>query len=411
MEIVGFSKPRERRIVGSGDSLNFHQRAHSGWWRLIASCTLSTIGLFGVLAGTTPALAGALQPARVKAVAGSGGIGADAYVRTVSYNKGFASVVTDNAGDILLFYKASKAASWTRSEIFSAADGDKFVGPTLATSGKTFAIVAVQEDTGYLYSWIGNPVQGFFPQLVSDGASYPGFIPSIAYSPFGNNFVLTDTDNSGNIDYWYSTTGSGGWQEQTVASEAEENIFYYQSVISVTDVGVVIVGTDYASYLNAFYEPFGSSSWSLSGAESVGESGYLSTTWSGSELYLALQVDDGVYVQAYSDIGIPSGVFSEVYATPSYDSAGYIAWSGSNAVIVSEDQSGNLNFFYSNSNATAFAEETIAPVPTSLATGVFPSVVVGHNSVVVTDATSKDKLYAWYQPVGGNGWTEQLVGK
>lgn len=33
-------------------------------------------------------------------------------------------------------------------------------------------------------------------------------------------------------------------------------------------------------------------------------------------------------------------------ATPSYDAADYISWSGSNAVIVSEDGSENLNFFY-----------------------------------------------------------------
>jgi hypothetical protein len=127
-------------------------------------------------------------------------------------------------------------------------------------------------------------------------------------------------------------------------------------------------------------------------------------------VYLAVQVSGGVYVQGYSDVGVPNGTFYQVYATPSYDAADYISWSGSNAVIVSEDGSGNLNFFYSNSDVTAFAQETIPTVPASLKTGVFPAVVVGHNLVVVTDSANKGKLYAWLQPVGGTGWTQQLVG-
>jgi hypothetical protein len=389
-----------------------HQKALSSWRRRAARCALGAVGFTVLLAGARPAVAGAQQPASVKAAPSSGGIESDSPSESASYNKGFATVATDKAGDILLFHKASNAPAWTRTEIYSAADdGQRMVAPVLATSGKTFAIVAVEEDTDYLFSWIGTLTTGFTAQVVSDAAAYDGFSPSIAYSPLGDNYVLTDTDNSGNIDYWYSTTGSGGWQEQTAASESESGVFYYQSVISVTDMGVVIVGTDYVDDLNAFYEQFGSSEWSTSGAESVGSGGYLSITWSGSELYLALQVSGGVYLQGYSDVGVPDGILNEVYATPSYDAADYITWSGSNAVVVSEDGSGNLNFFYSNSDVTAFAQETIATVPPTLKTGVFPAVVVGHKLVVVTDATSKGNLYAWLQPVGGDGWTQQLIGK
>jgi hypothetical protein len=399
MQFVGYSKSK---TTGN---------PHSSWPRRVAWGTVGAVVFTALLASTTPALAGALQAASVKAATSSGGIYPDSPSASVSYNKGFALVATDKAGDILLFHKASKATSWTRTEIYNEAnDGVRMVAPRIATSGKAFAIVAVDENTNYLFSWIGTLSHGFTAQVVSDAATYDGFSPSIAYSPFGNNYVLTDTDNSGNIDYWYSTTSSGGWQEQTVASESEQGTYYYQSVISVTDVGVVIVGTDYVENLDAFYQPFGSSQWLMSGGESVGSSNYLSITWSGSEVYLALQVSGGVYVQGYSDVGVPDGSLYQVYATPSYYAADYISWSGSNAVVVSEDGSGNLNFFYSNSNVTGFTEETIAPVPTTLETGVFPAVVVGHNLVVVTDAANKGKLYAWSQPVGGTGWTQQLVG-
>jgi hypothetical protein len=397
MQIFGFS--------------NNDQKLRPSWRRRVAWSALGAVAFTVLLAGATPALAGALQPTSAKAASSSGGIEPESPSASVSYNKGFALVATDKAGDILLFHKAARATSWTRTEIYNEAnDGVRMVAPVIATSGKAFAIVAVDEDTNYLFSWIGTLAHGFVAQVVSDAATYDGFSPSIAYSPFGNNYVLTDTDNSGNIDYWYSTTSSGGWQEQTAGSASEQSTFYYQSVISVTDVGVVIVGTDYVEDLDAFYEPFGSSQWLMSGGQSVGDADYLSITWSGSEVYLAAQVFGGVSVQGYSDVGVPDGTFYQVYATPSYDAADYISWSGSNAVLVSEDGSGNVNFFYSNSNATAFAEETIAPVPKTLKTGVFPAVVVGHNLVVVTDAASKGKLYAWLQPVGGNGWTQQLVG-
>jgi hypothetical protein len=379
----------------------------STWRRRVSRCALGAIGFFGLFAWATPALAGALQPVLAKAALSSAGVQTEPYSEVVSYNKGFAAVDVDHAGDILLFHKASSATSWTRTEVYNATDGGvRMAVPVLATSGKTFAIVANEVGTDYLVSWIGS-LSGFTEQTVPDSASYEGFSPSIAYSPLGNNYVLTDTDISGNIGYWYSTTGSGGWEGQTIPSGSST---YVQSVITVTDVGVVIVATDYQEDLNAFYEPFGSSQWSMSGEQTVGMNQYLSITWSGSEVDLALQVSGGVYVQGYSDVGVPDGAFFEVYETPSHYVASYIAWSGSNAVVVfRDDQSGNLYFFYSNSNVTAFAQETIPTVPPLLNTGLFPTVVVGHNLVVVTD-TGKAKLYAWLQPVGGTGWTQQLIG-
>ena len=48
----------------------------------------------------------------------------------------------------------------------------------------------------------------------------------------------------------------------------------------------------------------------------------------------------------------------------------YTSWAGSNAVSVSNDGIGNLNFFYSDA-----------------------------------------KLYDWSQPIGATGWTKHLIGK
>jgi hypothetical protein len=395
--------------ITSDNSPTFHNELRSHWRRRASRCAFGAVGFLGLFAGATPALAGALQPVHAKVTLTSGGIESEIPAQIVSYKGGFATVAADSAGDILLFHKAPNASSWTRTEVYNAADGGVPMDrPVLATSGKTFAIVAVEEGPDVLVSWIGS-LSGFTAQTVSDAAAYQAFSPSIAYSPLGNNYVVTETDKSGNIDYWYGTTGSGGWVGQTVALGSESGPFYLQSVISVTDMGVVIVGSDFQEDLNAFYEPFGSSLWSMSGEDAVGRNLYLSITWSGSELYLALQVFGGVYVEGYSDVGVPDGVFRELYTTPSSNVADYIAWSGSNAVVVSrDDDSGNLYFFYSNSSVTTFAQETI---PTSLNTGLFPAIVVGHKLVVVTDTGSKGKLSAWLQPVGGTDWTQQPIGK
>ncbi|MGO9344742.1 MAG: hypothetical protein ACLP6E_19820 [Acidimicrobiales bacterium] len=383
----------------------------STWRRRIACYALGIVAIAGCLTAVTPLAAGALQPARTGADRSFGGITGYGSSGIVAYKKGFATVANDQAGDILLFHRATNATTWAKTEIYSAADdGVGMYAPVLATSGKSFAIVAKDDSNKNLFSWVGNLTSGFTAQLVSDTASYPGLSPSIAYSPVGHNYVLTDTDNSGNIDYWYSTTASGGWQEETVAYGADLGTFYDQSVVTVTDAGVVIVGTDGANYLNAFYQPIGSPQWSMSNEQFAGFYD-LSIASSGSEIYLAFVYANGVFVLGYSDVGVPNDETILVYQSSTYPLGDYIAWSGSNAVLVSKDSSGNLDFFYSNSNVSAFFQETIATDTSTLTYGGQPAVVVGHNLVVVTDATRKGKLYAWLQPVGGSGWTQQLIGK
>ena len=380
-----------------------------GWRRRVGCYALGMLAFTGCFAVATPLVAAAQQPGRVGGVHSFGGIETGSLSEIVSYNRGFATVASDNAGDILLFTEATGATTWTRTEVYNAAnDGVGMSSPAIATSGKKFAIVAYEDDTDFLFSWIGSVAHGFTAQIVSDSDNYPS-TPSIAYSPLANNYVVTDTDNFGDIDYWYSTTGSGGWQQQTVASPNGTGIEYVQAVVTVTDMGVVIVGSNGVSDFDTFFQPFATSGWAENG-EGAGNSSDLSIAWSGSEAYLSLDDSTGLDLFSISDEGsFENGAL--VYSSTSDLLGDYISWSGSNAVLVSNDGNGNINFFYSNANVTSFTEETVASNTPTVANGAFPAIAVGHSTVEVTDATNKGKLYDWSQPIGATGWTKQLIGK
>lgn len=253
-----------------------------GWRRRVGCYVLGILAITGCFAVATPLVAGAQQPGRVGGVHSFGGIEIGSLSEIVSDNKGFATVASDNVGDILLFTEATGATTWTRTEVYNAAnDGVGMSSPAIATSGKKFAIVAYEDDTDFLFSWIGSVAHGFTAQTVADSETYPS-TPSIAYSPLANNYVVTDTDNFGDIDYWYSSTGSGGWQQQTVASPNETGIEYVQAVVTVTDMGVVIVGSNGVSDFDAFFQPFATSGWEENG-EGAGNSSDLSIASSGTK--------------------------------------------------------------------------------------------------------------------------------
>src|ERR1700722_12773973 len=215
-------KGKTMNLVRSTMSKETAEAARNGprsTWRRRFACYGLGIGMItGGLAIATPLAAEAQGPQRTENVQSASGIEPNSLSQIVSYNKGFATVAADKAGDILLFTKATGATSWARSVIYNAAnDGVGMSSPAVAGNGKNLAIVAYEDDTNFLFAWIGNLAHGFVAEVVSSSASKAFFSPSIAYSPFGKNYVVTDTDDSGDIDYWYSTTASGGWQEQSVA--------------------------------------------------------------------------------------------------------------------------------------------------------------------------------------------------
>src|SRR5580704_12519085 len=74
----------------------------------------------------------------------------------VAYNSGFAAVVADSSGDILLFTRPFSSTTWTKTVVNNASvDGTPFEAPTLTAHGKHLVIIAIEDSTASMYSWVG----------------------------------------------------------------------------------------------------------------------------------------------------------------------------------------------------------------------------------------------------------------
>lgn len=354
----------------------------------------------------------------------------DAASAPVVYDgSGFATVTTDIVGNVLLFTEANGSDTWTETKLYDAGQGTGVYDPAIATDGNgTLGIVATETGSGqgYLLSWIGQVGGSFTQEVVADDQAYDTN-PSIAYSPTGENFVMTDIDAGGNVDYWYSTTAAGGWVEQ--AGIATNDSQWSQAVITTTDVGVVIVVTNatasgglpqgQAVVTENWYQPYFSSGWSYAGGVNFDDYG-LSIAWTGSEILLASAQTGHNYGQPAS---IKFMALQQMNDTGGYLSYGQkiaghavtgstsIAWSapGSNAVVTY--QSGNaLYLSYSNTTVTSFTTEKVKANTATTVYADYPSVVVGNDTVQITDATTDGKhLYGFSQPVGGIVWPRQTI--
>ncbi len=270
-------------------------------------------------------------------------------------------------------------------------------------------IVGTDAD-GHVWSWSGSVGSKFHRTLVSATSAYT--TPSVAYSPVGENYVVTATDSSHNVDFWYQSGGT--WAAELVVSG--QRVPFIDSVVTVTDTGVVVTTTDFNSQLDLFYQPFFASGWTLT-SESPG--GYVdpSAVWSGSDVFVAVDQagvqfgDQSLHVLSYSDKGVfvSNTLLGESTGTGELTGSA-IVWSGFNVGVVSEDAgAGELNFFYSDSSFV-FHFEQVALNTAKRGYGFFPGIAVANDSIEITDVSNAD-LYGFSQATGASGWPHQVIAK
>jgi hypothetical protein len=329
----------------------------------------------------------------------------------VSYGDGLATVEVDSLHDVVLFTEPSGSTSWSMKTIAAAKAGTKYFNPGIASDGNGDLTIAAVDAGGHLWSWSGSIGTKLHRTSVSDTSKYS--TPSIAYSPTGENFVISATDSAGNVDFWYQSAGS--WAPELV--QTGQLVHFFAAVATVTDAGVVVVATDEQQELDAFYQPFFASGWTLT---STAAGGYIdpSAVWNGTDVLVAIDKagvqagDQSLDVKSYSDKGIFVSDTPVGESTTAGDLTGTaIVWSGFNAGVVSQDSEGDgaLNFFYSDSNFV-FHEESVATGTPHRDYGFFPGIAAANSSIEITDVSNAD-LYGFSQAIGGSGWSRQVIAK
>jgi hypothetical protein len=136
---------------------------------------------------------------------------------------------------------------------------------------------------------------------------------SIAWT--GTSVVITATDSSGNLDYWWEASGTGTWHEQQVAA-ASTTLTYQNPSIAWTGTSVVITATDSSGNLDYWWQASGTGVWNQQQVAAA------STTLT--------------------------------YQNPS------IAWTGTSEVITATDSSGNLDYWWQASGTAPWNEQQVA---------------------------------------------------
>jgi hypothetical protein len=345
----------------------------------------------------------------------------------IAYGSGFATAQSEPQGDIALFTDAQPGSAWSKY-LITPTSGGSLLNPDLATNGKRLALVA-EDANGNIDSFLGTPASGFTEQSLGSGHG-PGFL-SIGYSALGGNYVVTTTDGAGDVYYWYSTTKTGGWQSQEVASVQNSGVGFDDSAAVVSDSGVVIAaaGTDSSgdAVVDLYYQPYAHSGWTVNGSYDFGQGSNIygmDGVWTGSQVDVSVAVDNtnGPVEGGNNDLWVLNGIGDTgtsgssteigLQSAPWYPPT--IVWSGFNVGVVSVDGFGDLDFFYSSDNtATSFTEETVASSTDSLEYGFAPGIAIGDSTVAIVNVGStaaKSKLYGWSQTIGASGWTRQKIG-
>lgn len=338
-------------------------------------------------------------------------ISPDSTAPVVSYGEGLATVVVDDSDQVVLFTQPTGATTWTKKVVGPDTGGAEYFDPEISSNGAGGLVIVATSVTGDLVSFIGSVGAKFHKATVSTASTYT--FTSIAYSPTAGNFVVTAIDSGGNVDFWYQSGKT--WAAELVQSG--QFVHFEDSVVTVTDTGIVVVATDNYQELDVFYQPLFASGWTLT-STSPGDYVNPSTTWSGNNVLVATDKggveagDQSLQVIKYSDKGIYSSITALGESTTDDLLTGTaIAWSGFNAVVVSEDADahGALNFFYSDPSF-AFHEESVAIGTAHRDYGFFPGVAVANDSTEITDVSDTD-LYGFSQAVGASGWLRQVIAK
>jgi len=185
--------------------------------------------------------------------------------------------------------------------------------------------------------------------------------------------IITDTDSSGNLDYWYQYAGTGTWHQQQVAPASAAGSSQYPQwsspVISWTGSTVIIAAVDRDGGLHYLYQYAGTGTWHQQ--------------------------------QVTADWAV----------TPNCPPA--IAWTGRSVVLAGMSENGSLNFWWQAAGTGPWHEEHVA----SLTPGAeYPSMASAGPSVVITDSDGSSdgpfpagNLDYWWQKDGTSGWNQQQV--
>jgi hypothetical protein len=332
----------------------------------------------------------------------------------VAYDSGFAVSATDSNGDVLLFTRSFTTSSWSKTIVYPATDGNGFVGTSIATDGTDLAILTRNSSSGELESFIGEP-HGTFEGEVLPGYENPtlNYLPSLAYSPPGNNFVAVAPDSSGDIDYWFSTTPTGGWQEEQVTSEASSGIAYVDSNLVVTDSGVVIFAVDDSSNIDAFYEPIANTGWTETFEQSSVTAYDVSICWSGSEVF-ALSDVDKTQLEIFGFSGIGAEESSKVVFNASGTLFGdSIYCTGKEIRLDSGEEIGGggaINYLQMPTNLNTSRLENVATSNSTIDYGAGPGIAFGDKTTLVSDPGEQNGfLYSWTQKSGTTTWSEKKI--
>ena len=303
--------------------------------------------------------------------------------------------------------------TWAEQTIATAARAHTYFDPEIASDGAGDLVIVALDADGHLWSWSGSVGAKFHRTLVSATSSYSSSTPSIAYSPAGENFVVTATDSDRNVDFWYQSAGT--WSPELV--ESGQHVPFIGAVVTVTDTGVVVVATDNDSETRHLLPAV----LRLGLDAHIGVPRRLHRPVGGVDRDRRVRGgrrgrsrnsgDQSLHVISYSDEGVFISDTLLGESTGTGELAGSaIVWSGFNVGVVSEDAGdGELNFFYSDTNFV-FHFEQVALNTANRGYGFFPGIAVANNSIEITDVSNAD-LYGFSQPFGGTGWPHQVIAK
>jgi hypothetical protein len=130
-------------------------------------------------------------------------------------------------GNLDYWWQAAGTAPWHQQQVAVAPTGPSgpldYYTPKITWTGTAEVITATDLGGNEDYWWQAAGTGTWNPQQVAVGPNGPGGTvsysePAIAWT--GTAEVITATDSSGDLDYWWQAAGTAPWHQQQVAAES-----------------------------------------------------------------------------------------------------------------------------------------------------------------------------------------------
>lgn len=180
----------------------------------------------------------------------------------------------------------------------------------------------------------------------------------------GSSVVITSTDGSGNLLYWWQQAGASSWNKQTVATAPTGTNGYQWPAIAWTGSSVIITAPTTSAVSSLYYW------WQAAGT------------------------------RPWNQQTVANAPLGDFYVWPE------IAWTDSSAIITAVNHEG-LYYWWQERGASNWNPQTVAANPG--VTYAFPTIAWTGGSVVIAAQCSDGNLYYWWQPAGGSGWNRETV--